>query len=365
MEIARALPLAAGHGPVVPGWGESPAADLGPDTPPAEPGGHVDNARENAGAQVVGRPPPPVVEPHNTDDALPTSHSVDSEFVAPAALLVPHEMVGLQAERAEAWSLAWRGFDPQALRIDPDPVEPDDDAPKRAGRDRSDGGEPRQDEGGDESDEDAACAGSAAVETGATAEAAGAVAAWAEPLSQVLDGCLGSAAPPLALLTAAEQWRRGRCVALACPRDEVAGIAGWAFVLWPRSRPASRGVARSPRLDLHGLRVTSHLQWIAPPKGDGWLQAKVLKEHHPRAGRQLVTPGDRGPASGASPVGHVPCELQLGPVLPPRPRPCDVRVRVGAAWRFWAALGSQWSLQLIVCTQPLLAASTEFTEVNR
>jgi hypothetical protein len=75
---------------------------------------------------------------------------------------------------------------------------------------------------------------------------------------------------------------------------------------------------------------------------------RVIKEHHPRSGRQLIA------AAPAQSTGRVPCEVQLGPVLARALRGCDVCVRIGAARRFWNALGTQWSMHVIVSSAPLI-----------
>jgi hypothetical protein len=82
----------------------------------------------------------------------------------------------------------------------------------------------------------------------------------------------------------------------------------------------------------------------------------VIKEHHPRSGRQLI------PNTPADPGGRVPCEVQLGPVLARPLRCCDVCVRINAARRFWNALGAQWSMQVIVASQPLIGTGAAAEE---
>jgi hypothetical protein len=165
-------------------------------------------------------------------------------------------------------------------------------------------------------------------------------------LSAALRLALREPTPPQALMTAAEQWRRGRCVVLACPQGlDPAGLA-WAFVLWPRP-----GAPAQDLPDLFGLRVSARLRWQELPPPSPWCHGRTLKEHHPRHGRQLV-------ASGFDPTRPdlpVPCEVQLGPVLSRPLRRCEVRVQIQAAQRFWAALGRQWSVQVVVGARPLLA----------
>ena len=49
----------------------------------------------------------------------------------------------------------------------------------------------------------------------------------------------------------------------------------------------------------------------------------------------------------------MPCEVQLGPVLARSLHWCEVCVRINAVRRFWAALGGQWSVNVVVCSLPL------------
>jgi hypothetical protein len=138
---------------------------------------------------------------------------------------------------------------------------------------------------------------------------------------------------------------------LACPQGPDAAGPAWAFVLWPRRQPARGADGFPPPLALFGLRVEARLQWSALPSGAKWCQVRVIKEHHPRTGRQLI------PAA-ADASGRVPCEVQLGPVLARPLRCCDVCVRINAARRVWTALGAQWSMHVVVCSHALIDSST-------
>jgi len=83
---------------------------------------------------------------------------------------------------------------------------------------------------------------------------------WCETLSHALRGALAARIVPQALLAAAEQWKRGRCVVLACPQaDDPAGPA-WAFVLWPlaQAEQGTEGVATELALRV-GATVTVSL----------------------------------------------------------------------------------------------------------
>jgi hypothetical protein len=165
---------------------------------------------------------------------------------------------------------------------------------------------------------------------------------WCEALTGTLSAAMAARIPPQALLAAAEQWKRGRCVVLACPQGADPAGPAWAFVLWPRRRAPGRDA--TPALSLVGLRVEARLQWALPPVGAHWCHVRVVKEHHPRRGRQLVAPDSGAP---------VPCEVQLGPVLARSLHWCEVCLRIQSVRRFWSALGSQWSVHVVVCSTPL------------
>jgi hypothetical protein len=340
MEIGRTLPV-AGLEQVAAAWADSPVAGdasvEAENAPPPEPGQSASHSVESAGMQTVARAPNPVNEVRNTDDVLPTSMSVDSEFTAPAALLVPATLIGLQVEAAAAWPMQGRGFDPAPPRVErdsereppPPPVEENDD-------------EEPEDAAPQSSDDEAEPAQVLIEEPLATA--------WSEPLTRTLRSALASRVPPQALLAAADQWKRGRCVVLACPQGHDAAGPAWAFVLWPRpqARRTVDGVA--PPLELYGLQVEARLQWSAPPRRGQWCHVRVVKEHHPRTGRQLISLAD-----APAPRRPVPCEVQLGPVLARSLRWCEVCVRIQAAQRFWNALGAQWSVHVVVSAEPLIA----------
>jgi len=111
---------------------------------------------------------------------------------------------------------------------------------------------------------------------------------------------------------------------------------------------------------LRGVRVEARLQWLALPPSHPWFHARLIREHHPRHGRQMVV-ADPGSAPGST---VLPCEVQLGPVLERVLSRCEVRVHVSAAQRLWTALGRQWSVHLVVCAHPLLATPPRFTEAT-
>jgi hypothetical protein len=302
----------------------------GVSAPPAEPAGvHPDRGAENANMQTFARPHAPVSEPlPRADTALPSSQHSNSDFAVPASLLVPATLIGLQVQHAASWPLPARGFDPDPTRLhearvgerhpQPPPAEPEPEQPEE------EEAAPEQPEPELEEKTDAPC---------------GVVfedhddGAWCEELTRVLQIALAAKIPPHALLVAAEQWRRGRCVVLACPRGADPAGPAWAFVLWPRRQAARRADGSAPPLALYGLRIEARLQWSTLPSGVRWCQ--VI-------------------AASADASGRVPCEVQLGPVLARPLRCCDVCVRINAARRFWTALGAQWSMHVIVSSHPLI-----------
>jgi hypothetical protein len=346
MEIGHTSPI-GGIAPATSAWADTPLAGdavaATDDALPPAPGQTVEHTIESAAVQTVMRPPVTEVEVHNTDDVLPTQASVDSEFAAPAALLVPTLLVGLQVEAAASWPMPWRGFDPPLPRVERE-TEQEHQPPSF---------EPEHvDEDAAEDDDTQAHADDAAPEADETAVENRIDTDWCEPLTRTLRSALASRVPPQAVLVAGEQWQRGRCVVLACPQgDDPAGPA-WAFVLWPR-RSALRAIdGVAPPLSLHGLRVDARLQWSALPTDAHWCHVRVVKEHHPRTGRQLISLDDAASAGTRRPV---PCEVQLGPVLARSLRWCEVCLRIQAAQRFWAALGAQWSVHVVVSSRPLIA----------
>ena len=316
--------------------------------PPHAPGTRIEHGPETATRQSFARQHAPMAEPQRpVETALPTAAHAHSEFAIPAAQLLPVSLVGLQVEPAAGWPFPQqRGFDmlrPEPVRApaaEPPPVpdaevEPDADAAER--------------QAGAHEDESETALDGVVFDEPDTND-------WCEPLTRALRAALASKPLPQALLVAADQWQRGRCVVLACPQGEDPAGPAWAFVLWPR--PRSRAVLRNeaarhraPLLALFGLRVEARLQWSAPPRRAHWCHVRLVKEHHPRRGRQLVSPERDDGAVG--PKAVVPCEVQLGPVLVRSLRWCEVCVRINAVRRFWAALGGQWSVNVLVSVLPL------------
>jgi hypothetical protein len=307
-----------------------------------------DKSVETASLQMFARPhaaipEPPRPSPTELPAGAQSNVHTHGEFAVPASLLVPVTLTGLQVEQAGFWPLAGRGFDP-------------DHAPLHDARVREREARvpppPPEEEPGEEEQATAP----KHEEEDATDTTCGVVfqneddGAWCEELTQTLRAALAAKVPPRALLLAAEQWRRGRCVVLACPQCSDPAGPAWAFVLWPRKQTARKADGSAPPLALNGLRVEARLQWSTLSTRAQWSQVRVIKEHHPRSGRQLIS------TAPAETSGRVPCEVQLGPVLARPLRCCDVCVRINAAQRFWSALGTQWSMVVIVSSRPLIGS---------
>jgi hypothetical protein len=337
MEIGSVMrPLALDAFMPVTGEGADPLAPAGPvATAPGAPAGH---GLQSAAMQTLARPHAQVLEPlRAADAALATPWQAGHASEVVVEQLVPVTVSALQADPAVAWPLLRRGIDaqcndpPPAAKADPPQATPERDREPQTddaegGCTEPDGG--RGDAGGDFDD---------SADTG-----------WCDALTAALREASAAKAPPQALLAAGDQWRRGRCVVLACPQSVDPAGPAWAFVLWPR--PQRRpGRAGAPLLVLHGLRglrVEARLQWSNPPRTTQWCHVRVVKEHHPSRGRQLV-------ALDIADTPSLPCDVQLGPVLARPLRWCEVRVRIDAVRSFWAALGTQWSATVVVCSRPL------------
>lgn len=163
---------------------------------------------------------------------------------------------------------------------------------------------------------------------------------WSAPLLAALRQTAAAPAARAALQAAAEAWERGRAVLLACPSSGPQAQAAWLFVL----RPAPGGRT----LRLCGERLPASLRWAHAGTPGRWWCVRVAKSYSLRRGGQLVTQDE-------SADGRVSCELQLGPFPAALPRWTEALVRVDLARRLWQALGTQWSLPLLVCDQALLA----------
>jgi len=337
MEIGPVMrPLALDAFMPVAGEGADQLEPAGPAvSAPGSPAGH---GLQSAAMQALARPHAPVLEPlRAADAALATTLQARHASEVVVEQLVPATVTALQVGPAAAWPLLRHGFDapwtqpPPAAKADPPPApaERDSEAAADDTEDEStvcDGD--RMDAGGDLDD---------------TADIG-----WCDALTAALREASAAKFPPQALLAASDQWRRGRCVVLACPQGFDPAGPAWAFVLWPRPRRRP-GLAAAPLLVLHGLRglrVEARLQWSNPPRSPQWCHVRVVKEHHPRRGRQLVPLDNAGAAA-------LPCDVQLGPVLASSLRWCEVRVRIDAVRSFWAALDTQWSATVVVCSQPL------------
>ena len=274
------------------------------------PDARLDRGAESALVQTFARPDTTApAASRASDHQAATPALAGSDFSLPADQLLNAAVIGLQVEPAFAWQLQSRGFDAAPQQV----PEPRNDWPAQpvggearrlAERDRGPDAERRE-----SSDHDAAEGESHDEDAPATHQAA--------------------------------QWRLGRCIVLACPQGVDPAGPAWAFVLWPR-----RGSLASAPLALFGLRVEARLHWSRLPPTLDWCHARVMKEQHPRQGRQLVALDARGTAT-------VPCEVQLGPVPLRTPRWRDACVRIDAMRQFWNALGTQWSVTVVVGSRPL------------
>jgi hypothetical protein len=318
--------------------------DTGVAAPPAEPPGvRADKGVETAVLQSFARPHASVSEPLRgadtaaetaADNALPATQNAHSEFAVPASLLVPATLIGLQVEHAAGWPMTARGFEPDATPLH-----------EARASERTPAHDEQEPEGEPEHEDEAPSEEPCAHEKADAPVVEQQDRAWCEELNRVVRIALAARTPPHALQLAAEQWRRSRCVVLACPQGVDAAGPAWAFVLWPRKQTTPRAEGAPPPIELMGARVEALLHWSAPPTTPQWHATRVIKQHHPRTGRQLI------PLEAAA---HVACEVQLGPVLARPLRHCNVCLRINAVRRFWNALGAQWSLHVVVCSQPLI-----------
>jgi hypothetical protein len=310
----------------------------------------VDKSPETANIQTFARPPAPAEPAKPLDHAVPTNLHARRDDAVPVSLLAPASLLGLQVEHATIWPMTARGFDPDQRPVYESRVHPREQPPSHDDRPPEEHDEDvAADAGtGEHKPDDTQCGTVFEAEPDAT---------WCAAITRALHIALAARVPPRALVLAAAEWRRGRCVLLACPQGADRAGAAWAFVLWPRKLPGESADS-APAYTLFGLRVDARLQWSTLPGDMRWWHVRVIKEHHPRTGRQLIT-------ATAEPSSRVPCEVQLGPVLARPLRCCDVCVRIGAARRFWTALGSQWSMHVVVSALPLLDDGDVVEDVSR
>ena len=312
----------------------------GPRTATAESNTPHPDARPDKGAETgivqnFARPAPHVHEaPRPSESALAAPATGGTDFALPADQLINATVIGLAIEPSYGWPMQRRTDLPnvpapraEAPAVDPDIPRGGDTPPEH------------QEETAEPEPEHA----SAAPRSGVLPDAEPGD-DWSEPLTLAIRTALRGKAAPRSLLAAAEQWKLGRCVVLACPQGSDPAGAAWAFVLWPR--PGSRpGLP----LALFGIRVDARVHWSRLPPALDWCHARVMKEQHPRQGRQLVALDAKGTAA-------VDCEVQLGPVPLRTPRWREACVRIDAVRRFWGALGEQWSVTVVVGSRPLLGA---------
>lgn len=277
-------------------------------------------------------------------------------MASPAAPpLVPQLPTGLQANPTldPGWAFT-------ATRTRPEPSRPEVTTRSRPDIELpDDGSSPDQDQAGADRDDKPEDEPDADLEWQDSAPEAD----WCTPLNQALRTALAAKPLPEALAAAAEQWRLGRCVVLACPQGADFTGPAWAHVLWPRQRGRRlKGQRQGAALPaLHGVRVEAALSWAALPP-QGWCHVRAVKQHHPRLGRQLLAIAPQADSVNgaqaqlqASSGLPVPCEVQLGPIRANAPRWLWACIRIHAVRPFWAALGAQWSAHVLVSVRPLVA----------
>lgn len=350
MDLASILPVKAVHTMQVEAAVDETATT---ESHAAHPDARLDRGPESALLQGSARPDAtlPAAQRHDTRHVA-TPARAGTEFNLPADQLLNAAVIGLQVEPAFPWQLQQRHGDPpwqegpahEHVEVPPREAEDDGDGDGGEAGAHTDGHADTQPAG-----DEAAGAEAASHETPAAVIDECLDEDWRPALSRALRLALAARPAPIALLAAVEQWRLGRCVVLACPQGADPAGPAWAHVLWPRRPLPAQGLPA-----LFGLRVGARLQWSRLPPPQAWCHARVMKEQHPRQGRQLIALDVRGTAT-------VPCELQLGPVPLRTPRWRDVCVRVDAARRFWSALGQQWSVTVVVGARPLagLLSNTE------
>lgn len=279
--------------------------------------------------------------PRPAEAALPVA-DVANGFALPADQLMPVTLIGLQVQAGDAWPLSAQAQEARWPRRR-DEEEGEDERPRRPA--------PQAEAADDAPADDEASRAEVAGRAAAGLQVDDAPADWLDPLARAINERLAGAQPPAALAAAAEQWARGRCVLLACPRADGGGehaVPAWAFVLWPRRGARPRG-PMAMRFGFSGQRVEARLQW--PPHGPrSWCSVRAVKQQLAHSGRQLVALD-----AGGAPSGPVACEVQLGPVRAAAPRWRLAGVRIDAVRRLWSTLGGQWSVLLVVCPQALLA----------
>jgi len=318
--------VAGARAPDTAPWGSSPADELAAG---GQVRGLTEMARELArgshalrGAEDAATAPARQ-EANGTPAEAAVAAQARADAAAPGAAVLPGVVLGLHPASAGPWR---------------PPV--DEDAGRRPVRwpaEREGHGDaPGEEAPGEEGGSDERASAAATLERAEPEPEA----PWSAPLLAALRQAAAAPAARAALLAAAEAWERGRAVLLACPSSAPSAPAAWLFVL----RPAPGGRT----LRLCGERLPAALRWAHAGTPGRWWCVRVAKSYSLRRGGQLVTQDE-------SADGRVSCELQLGPFPAALPRWTEALVRVDLARRLWQALGTQWSLPLLVCDQPLLA----------
>jgi len=328
------------HDAVEAAWAQPVAGEesSSPGEPAAAALTHADLGSKTAVAQTIVRAPTPADQtPTRLDTMLPAAAHALSEFAVPAAQPLPATLVGLQTE--QSWTRLLLHPDSPRTGGAADADEPTDDACKH---------------------DDATCnqASDAPEEDDAADEVMDAPADdRCEVLARRLSAAFAATPAPRALATVSEQWQRGRCVLVACPQGADPAGPAWAFVLRPRRLPRPAAPGRPLSFALRGWHVDARLHWRQRPLDLLWCHARLVKEHHPQHGRQLIAL-DEGGAASDLPT----CTVQLGPVVVPNHHAAEVCVRIDAVKRLWTALGSQWSVHLLVCSAPLAGSASSGKE---
>src|SRR6266850_325856 len=235
MDIGAVTPLPL-HDTVGPAWAQPVAGEES--TSPGEPAAagltHADLGSKTAVAQTMVRAPAPADQsPTRLDTTLPAATHALSECAA-------------------------------------DANEPTDDACEHDDATRNEPGEaPEEDDAADEvldAPADDRC----------------------EVLARRLSAAFAATPAPRALATVSEQWQRDRCVLVACPQGADPAGPAWAFVLRPRRLPRPAAPGRPLSFALGGWHVDARLHWRQRPLDLLWCHARLVKEHHPQHGRQLI-----------------------------------------------------------------------------
>ena len=201
--VAEAIEPTASAAPMHEDFGEHLLSQAQPHAaaePSQVPAAAADPLTETATAQTFVRAQPQTdASPTKADTTLPSAAHALSEFAVPASQLVPTMVIGLQVEPA---------------RILPQPTTPlptrpaarDNDEPHAGGMPYEDS--PEQPDAQEEHTDREPASPASEPDTLHDAGNDG----GCEAIARVLHTALAATTPPPALLAAADQWQRGRCV---------------------------------------------------------------------------------------------------------------------------------------------------------